>query len=149
MTEQKELSMAAVASISHNLAFTVIFPLLLYSHASSPAGLNISVRLVLLSLSLLLSFKCKKTWRIFFFFFLRQNHRATSRARRSSFAVRCGACVSSLAFTTTIRLYCVYYLEMLSFPSEMGKAIPVKVAQFNQSLFLFSDQKGQGFLSAF
>lgn len=60
MTEQMELSMAAVATTSHNLAFTVIFPLFLYSHVSSPAGLNISVTLVLLSLSLLLSFKCKK-----------------------------------------------------------------------------------------
>lgn len=61
MTEQMELGMAAVASTSHNFAFTVIFPLLLYSHVSSLAGLNISVTLVLLSLSLLLSFKCKKT----------------------------------------------------------------------------------------
>lgn len=147
MTERKELSMAAVASISHNLAFTVIFPLLLYSYASSPAGLNISVTLVLLSLSLCSLIQLQKDLKNFFF--LRQNHRATSRAWRSSFAVRCRACVSSLAFTTTVRLYCTYYLEMLSFPSEMGKAIPVKVAQFNQSLFLFSDQKGQGFLSAF
>ena len=75
MTEQMELSMAAAASAAHNLAFTVIFPLLLYSYVSSLTGLSICVTTVLLSLSLLLSFKCKKNEDI-----LRKKHRASSRA---------------------------------------------------------------------
>lgn len=128
------------------LAFLLTLPSVSFSHCPCTSicpqlqvRWHINVTLVLLSLSLLLSPKSPQNGR--FFIFWKQKYRAISRPWRNSFAVRCNVCMSSLAFNTTISLYCVYYLEMLSFPCRREKAITVEMAQ---PLFLFFSSKRTG-----